>query len=326
MLIKLLRKIVLLSVAFLPALSLAELICAEGNCNNGAGRLVDEESNRYWVSGFKNGRFFGQNAFFSKGENGISCFVNYDEQGKQGLRVCSSRKKVHEFRYFENDSSEGQPYLQLVTGGTVLKAGVGSEHGDHLLNWDELENDTKSLVGSYSKRQFSRLTSRAGLGRNHFPSAMKTASNSIKSKAFQMANKEFQDRVDASTSTEVLDAKRYLENRNKRGGGKAVDYQLEAITAVKEREYEEWLTLQGSNRSKKFSAAPKKELSQREKDLAIKRATERVYSTSTGQYDPERWMLEDCELLGHSPGSEPFDSCLKELIEFEASKKINSKN
>lgn len=296
----------------------AGVVCAEGNCQNGAGRLVDEENDRYWVSGFKNGRFHGQNAFFSKGKNGISCFVNYDEKGKQGLRVCSSLKGVHEFRYYKNNSSDDQPYLQLMMGGTVLDAGVGSERGDHLLNWDQLESDTKSLVGRYSKRQFSRMTSRAGLGRKHFPSAINKAVSSIKAKAFKMANKEFQERVDAEMSADVLEAKQYLENRDKRGGGKAVNYELEATIATNARDYEKKLTLQGSTKSKKFSSTPKRELSESEKSLAIKRAKKRIYSQPAEQNDPESWMLEECELLGHASGSEPFDECLKELIEFEA--------
>lgn len=29
------------------------------------------------------------------------------------------------------------------------------------------------------------------------------------------------------------------------------------------------------------------------------------------------WMIEDCELLGHTPGSESFDECLVEIMESE---------
>jgi hypothetical protein len=31
----------------------------------------------------------------------------------------------------------------------------------------------------------------------------------------------------------------------------------------------------------------------------------------------KNWMIEDCELLGHTPGSGSFDECLTEIIESE---------
>ena len=63
------------------------------------------------------------------------------------------------------------------------------------------------------------------------------------------------------------------------------------------------------------SGAGEKEQSLSTQDRSLYRAANRIYGKKPNSDDADGWMLEECDLLGHSAGTESFDHCLVELLE-----------
>lgn len=257
--------------------------CEAGDCVDGVGRLVDEEKQRYWISEFKGGRFFGRNAFFSGAHSQNICYSSFGRKGRDGLRICNNGD-YWDYRYFKDGISSGPLSVQITIDGQIISFSNNQDLPAALLDWDALINDVDKQMAEAMADGFG----------DSLPSDF-----------------------DLNASRAVTRAKFESRRTAARSGGQAVDYKRQAFIAVTKKEGEERLARQGSLQSKKFKPVKPKAISEAERADGVRRAEQRMESPKTDITEAADWMLEECDLLGHVTGTSAYDECLAEIMEFE---------
>lgn len=216
--------------------------CKVGDCTNGISRYVWSDGN-FTISNYKEGKRDGYGVYSTK-SGSLECERVYRENTVNGLSVCKSKYKgkirAH-FSYLVNGKRDKEGLLLITDGdGKITTYKQVSKNPDQ---------DYQRLAKDYEALRF--------LSNQVFRNEL--------SKEFRGISLPSKTLFDAHVIMASLNPKRRSTN--------TLDYEKIASDANGAREHEEWLTEQGSTRSKKFSPPPKKVLSKQEKRDAIARAT-----------------------------------------------------
>ena len=259
------------------------LRCEAGDCVDGVGRMVDGEKPRFWIAEFKGGRFFGRNAFFSGAYSQNICYSNFGRKGRDGLRICNNGS-YWDYSYFKDGVSSGLFSVQVTIDGQIISFSGSQDLPAALLDWDGLINDVDEQMALAMVDDFG----------DSLPS-----------------------NFDVKASRAVTRAKFESRRSAARSGGKAVDYQRQAVIAATKKEGEERLARQGSLQSEKFKLIKPEAVSEADVTAGVRRAEQRIKGRKADIKMAADWMREECDLLGHAQGTSSFDECLAEIIEFE---------
>ena len=216
--------------------------CRSGDCKNGVGRYIWRDGN-FTIANYVEGKREGYGVYSTKSGD-TECERIYIANAGEGLSVCKTTYRGeprYQFNYLVNGELDKED-LFLITdkNGRVVAYRSSSENA---------VEDYERLTRDYEAMKYA--------SRPEFRSQLSVAFRQIE-----------------LPSKAMFEADVILKSLNSSSkAARTLDYEKAASDAYGAREHEKWLTEQGSTRSKKFSAPPKKKLSKKEKEEAIARAT-----------------------------------------------------